>query len=131
MKQLKLSARLFILASVYFIIYNTYFGWNLYPQSAAEQLCDEWWHGLVVVSFILYIWPALEMYENTLRKMDQQKTIAPGDIVYVEKRGSATVKGVSDLAFYVVFDGFDYSNDPFKLHGVSKSKCTLIKKMNE
>lgn len=79
MKQLKLSAIIFIGACIYYMIYNTYFGWNLYPQSAAEQLCDKWWHGLVVVSFIIYIHPALQMYENAIRKMDQQKNSPKGE----------------------------------------------------
>lgn len=126
MKKLKLSAIIFIAACIYYMIYNTYFGWNLHPQSAAEQLCDEWWHSLVVVSFIIYIHPALQMYENALRKMDQQKTIEPGDIVHVEGWTTGKVIEVRDSSYHIELDGHDYSAYP--ILDIPKSKCTLVKK---
>ena len=72
-KVLDKASNLALINIIYFIIYNTYFGWNLKPMSESEKICDY----IFEIFTFLYIIPiCLVLYRllnHTLMKMDYEK----------------------------------------------------------
>jgi hypothetical protein len=51
---------------LFFIIYNTYFGWNYFPQSSAETICDELFKSNIAFFLIIYFWSLPKLYTKLL-----------------------------------------------------------------
>lgn len=53
--KLKLSEIIVIIDLIYYLIYNTYFGWNLKPKSYNEEICDAITQVLAVLAIGLFL----------------------------------------------------------------------------
>jgi hypothetical protein len=51
---------------LFFIIYNTYFGWNPFPQSSAETICDALFESNIAFFLIIYFWSLPKLYTKLL-----------------------------------------------------------------
>ena len=68
MKKIKLAYRLVVINVVFYIIYNTYFGWNMYSLSEAETYCDNVFK--IAFYFVLWIYflPLVDVYEKFIKE---------------------------------------------------------------
>lgn len=67
MRNIKFAKNLIALAWVYYLIYNTYFGWNLHSESISESNCDTIFKIIMYVGLIIYISPFLKLYEKIVK----------------------------------------------------------------
>lgn len=67
MRNIKLAKNLIALAWVYYLIYNTYFGWNWHSESISESNCDTIFKIIIYVGLIIYIIPFLKLYEKIVK----------------------------------------------------------------
>lgn len=73
MKRMTLAKMLFVLIVIYFLIYNTIFGWNDKPLSEAEKICDRITNIALFISFYFYISPIVEWIE---KRVNEDETIS-------------------------------------------------------
>jgi len=77
MKRFKLGKTLLYLSAIFYIIYNTHYGWNLFPESTGEKLCDGIYVIIFLFGIVLYLYPLLIVYENMVKdfylKKDKEK----------------------------------------------------------
>jgi len=65
LKQLaRFGESLILVTAVFFVLYNTYFGWNLEPMSPLELLCDNIAVGGFRTGIALHLFPAYKIYLN-------------------------------------------------------------------
>ncbi|QYV99952.1 hypothetical protein Freya6_3 [Polaribacter phage Freya_6] len=67
MKKIKLAHKIAVLNIIFFIGYNTYFGWNMYSLSEAETNCDNIFKVVNFLFMILYFLPLLDAYEKFIK----------------------------------------------------------------
>lgn len=68
MNYIKISKKLLTVSIVYFISYNTYFGWNKNPESKTEETCDYIFNSLLKIVVTIYFTPVLVKYENWINE---------------------------------------------------------------
>ena len=76
MKNIKFAKRLIQLNLLFWLIYNTYFGWNFEAISEVEKNCDAIFIIIIKVSIAIYLMPLLSLYEMTIQavfKINNQK----------------------------------------------------------
>lgn len=64
MKKIKFAKRLMLAMLIFFIAYNTYFGWNKLPQSELEKTFDYIFNIGVIIETVIYFSPLLKIYEK-------------------------------------------------------------------
>ena len=57
-----------ILNIVYFVVYNSLFGWNLEPVSDMEKVCDAIFSAIVRIAALMYILPLFKHYMSLISK---------------------------------------------------------------
>lgn len=71
-KRIALGKVIICVSVLYFVIYNTYFGWNKTPINRTEKIFDS----IFIVSFFLgagiYISPIFKLYEIMVNKYDKK-----------------------------------------------------------
>jgi len=72
MKTIKLAKAIIQFNFLYWVIYNSYFGWNLYPMSDAEKICDQILHYVFLVAICMYLMPVARLYELAIKKYEEQ-----------------------------------------------------------
>lgn len=53
---------------IFYVTYNTYYGWNWEPINETESALDivtNWWFH---ITFIIYFLPLFDLYENAVKK---------------------------------------------------------------
>lgn len=68
MTRIKIAKALIIFSFIYFIIYNSVFGWNMYPQSELEKTFDLIYTYIWKIALIIYLMPLLDLYEKKVKK---------------------------------------------------------------
>ncbi len=53
---------------VYFIVYNSIFGWNKLPINHSEEVCDYIFKSAIYLSWIFYFLPLLSVYEKWIER---------------------------------------------------------------
>lgn len=71
MKKIKLSFKIVLILFLFFIIYNTYFGWNKLPENEIEERCDFIFKYGMQLAVIIYFLPLLKIYENWVKNHEQ------------------------------------------------------------
>jgi len=70
MNKIRFAKFLLITTVVYFVIYNTHFGWNMLPESDAEKTCDYIYRLSISLGFAIYILPVFDIYESFVKKRE-------------------------------------------------------------
>ena len=73
MKNIKTAYNIGSVNLVFFIIYNTYFGWSLDSLSRAETLCDDIFKTVIYISIWIYFLPLLEVYKKFIAEYLKKK----------------------------------------------------------
>lgn len=73
MKYLKIGNRIIIAGFIFFIIYNTWFGWNLQPESKMEEYMDTLFGWLVTVGLCFYFYPLIKIYERRVKRWEEDE----------------------------------------------------------
>jgi hypothetical protein len=60
------GAVVWLLSCIFFLIYNTYFGWNLQPINENEVFCDTLFERCMSFGLILYIYPFVRAYSKLI-----------------------------------------------------------------
>ncbi len=72
MKKIKLAKAIIQLSLLYWVIYNSYFGWNYTAQSTLEENCDNLFSIMVNIAIVIYIMPLFHLYESVIKKQQEQ-----------------------------------------------------------
>jgi hypothetical protein len=72
MKKIKLGMTIIFLSMIYWVIYNTYFGWNATPINDSELMCDNLFKTFVTVGWCVYFLPLLDVYESFIKKHESK-----------------------------------------------------------
>ena len=73
MKRIKFASTLIIILTLFFLIYNTVFGWNKIPINEAEETCDYIFKIGMYLASIIYFSPLINVYENFIKKHEAIK----------------------------------------------------------
>lgn len=68
MKNIILGKNIILISWIYYIIYNSYFGWNWDSQSDAESNCDTIFKIIVYVGITIYLIPLFKLYEKLVKE---------------------------------------------------------------
>ena len=72
MKKINFAIVILKLNFVYWLIYNTYFGWNMIAQSELETSFDNVFKLAINIGLIIYFLPLLDMYERFIKKNERK-----------------------------------------------------------
>lgn len=70
-KYIKLSRVVMVINLLFYVIYNSYFGWNEYPSNEIEIFLDKTFFIVSIGIIILYIIPGLNTYEAFIKLIDE------------------------------------------------------------
>lgn len=70
-KYIKLSRVVMVINLLFYVIYNSYFGWNEYPSNEIEIFLDKTFFMVSKGIIILYIIPGLNTYEAFIKLIDE------------------------------------------------------------
>lgn len=73
MKNIKISNILIIIWGLHFIIYNTYFGWNLKPINDYEVIQDLISRWIFYIAIMFYLLPVFKLYEHAVNEFEKNK----------------------------------------------------------
>lgn len=73
MKKIKFATTTIIILILFFVIYNTVFGWNKLPINEAEKTCDYIFKVGMYLAWIIYFFPLLDVYEDFIKKHEASK----------------------------------------------------------
>ena len=68
MKRMNIAVLLFFANSIFWITYNSIYGWNLKPVDELETLLDTIYSKVNIVVVILYFSPLIDIYSNWVEK---------------------------------------------------------------
>ena len=68
MKKIKFATTIIIILILFFLIYNTVFGWNKLPINEAEETCDYIFKAGMYLALTIYFSPLINVYENFIKK---------------------------------------------------------------
>ena len=57
---------------LYFLVYNTYFGWNKLPINDAEKICDNIFSIGMWIAVMLFLFPLIDLYIFLVKKMEKK-----------------------------------------------------------
>ena len=69
MKRIEIAKMLIVFSLVYWVIYNTAFGWNAEPESELEEIFDLVFIVIWKVAVAIYLLPLMDLYENKVKKL--------------------------------------------------------------
>jgi len=72
MKLINTSKTLISLSILFYVGYNTYFGWNKEPINQYETICDMISKISFITSIILYVAPLFSIYEAILQAIENE-----------------------------------------------------------
>jgi hypothetical protein len=72
MKKIKLAKAIIQLNFLFWVIYNTYFGWNANPLTQIEENCDTIFSLMIKVAIVIYIIPFFSLYEKIIKHEDKR-----------------------------------------------------------
>lgn len=70
MRKMKFGNTLMVISVLFFIVYNTYFGWNKLPVSEIEQTCDNIFSLGMVIGLVWYLLPLVKVYEDFIKSRE-------------------------------------------------------------
>jgi len=68
MKILNFATKLMFFLWIYYVTYNSIFGWNKLPINNTEVICDNIFKYGMFFAIILYLSPLLKIYENIVKR---------------------------------------------------------------
>lgn len=68
MTRIKTAKALIIFSFIYWIIYNSVFGWNIHPENELEKTFDLIYTFIWKIAFVIYLLPLLDLYEKKVKK---------------------------------------------------------------
>ena len=73
MKKIKFATITMIILILFFVIYNTVFGWNKLPINKVEKTCDYIFSIGIYFAWVVYFLPLLGVYKNFIKKHEASK----------------------------------------------------------
>jgi hypothetical protein len=73
MKKIKFATTTMMILVLFFVIYNTVFGWNKLPINEAEKTCDYIFKTGMHFALVIYFLPLLDVYQNFIEKHEASK----------------------------------------------------------
>jgi len=73
MKKIKIAGNLIVIWFLHFLIYNTYYGWNLEPLTDMEKMWDTVSSVFLYICFFFYMTPLLKLYEDAIKRMEDRQ----------------------------------------------------------
>lgn len=73
MKKINFAKTTMMILVLFFVIYNTVFGWNKLPINEDEKTCDYICKIGMYFAWAIYFSPLLDVYENFVKKHEASK----------------------------------------------------------
>jgi len=73
MKKIKFATTTMAILLLFFVIYNTIFGWNQIAISEAEKTCDYIFKVGMSIAWAFYFLPLFDIYEDFVEKRESNK----------------------------------------------------------
>lgn len=73
MKRIKIAVFMMQVLLVFWIIYNTYYGWNLHSENETEKILDKIVNGGLTVAFAIFFLPLIDVYRDFIKKYEANK----------------------------------------------------------
>ena len=70
MGQLIKAIIIWIVGIVYFVVYNTIYGWNKYPINETEETLDYIFKCIMFVGLLNYLAPLFKIYKKKVEELD-------------------------------------------------------------
>jgi hypothetical protein len=74
MKKIKFAHTLIQLNLLYWVIYNSYFGWNYTAQTTLEENCDSVFSIVMYLAIVIYLIPLFLLYETVIELLNKKTT---------------------------------------------------------
>jgi hypothetical protein len=74
MKKIKFARTLIQLNLLYWVIYNSYFGWNYTAQTTLEENCDSVFSIVMYLAIVIYLIPLFLLYETVIELLNKKTT---------------------------------------------------------
>jgi DMSO/TMAO reductase YedYZ heme-binding membrane subunit len=74
MKSINIAKTIAIFGLIYFIVYNTIFGWNEQPINEAEKVCDTIHNIIWAIAMVFYLYPMFGLYEHKVAEFEKEKS---------------------------------------------------------
>ncbi len=71
METIKFAKRCMMALLIFFIAYNSYYGWNKLPSCELEKTFDYIYYKGILTAIIIYFIPSLNVYENWIKKNEK------------------------------------------------------------
>ena len=117
MKRINFGLILVSIGIIFFVCYNTYFGWNELPINESEATCDNIFNVIIVFGLVFYLLPLLSVYESYIKSWDENKKL---EVHYIYTEGGC---------IYHTDEGDDPDNGKVKFGCVikvlSNGKCRI------
>ena len=83
MKKIKFAKIIMIILILFFMIYNTIFGWNRLPINEAEKTCDYIFKAGIYFAWVVYFLPLLDVYQDFIKKYEASKKKLTGRTMHI------------------------------------------------
>ncbi len=68
MKTYTWGVRIVLFGIIFFVVSNSYFGWNSTPESKMESYCGIIWNLSLLIGWGMILSPLMDIYEDELKK---------------------------------------------------------------
>jgi hypothetical protein len=73
MKKIKYAKLIIQLNLLFYVVYNTYFGWNFHSVTNIEDNCDSIFTIIMKIAIVIYIIPLFSLYESTIEILSKKQ----------------------------------------------------------
>ena len=73
MKKIKNAKLIIQLNLLFYVVYNTYFGWNFHSVTKFEDNCDYIFTIIMKIAIVIYIIPLFSLYESTIEILSKKQ----------------------------------------------------------
>lgn len=72
MKKIKFAEWLIVLLAIFFVVYNTIFGWNNQPVNNVEKTCDTIFTLGLYLAWFIFLLPIFDLYKYHVNKIENE-----------------------------------------------------------
>ena len=72
MKKINFAEWLIVILAIFYVVYNTIFGWNEQPINSTEETCDTIFIIGLYIAWSIFLLPILDLYKYHVKKVEDE-----------------------------------------------------------
>lgn len=72
MKKINFAEWLIVILTIFFVVYNTIYGWNEQPINSSEKACDTIFTLGLYLAWFIFLLPILDLYKYHVKKVEDE-----------------------------------------------------------